>query len=197
MTGPRLAKFHSRLAKGGVGLCTVAYGAVTLDGMTFKHQHCFEGAPSIEAVFRETVDAVHKANGKVCIQLTHAGAFADTPRPVSAVSWAPNPMTYRFSTAMTLADETRIVEAYASAARQAKRIGFDAVEVHCGHGYLLSQCILAGRCDFAVRVVARVCAVAKEVGGLAVLVKMNCDDVSTSTVAQRMRQFIDAGADVP
>ena len=195
MSATGLAKFHARIARGGVGLTVVSYGAVADDGKTFAGQPSFQSSEGlVAATFAPVVEAVHSAGGAVGIQLTHAGAFADTPRPVSARSWVFNPLTYRFSSSMTPQDEQRIEEGFRRAVTVSCNLGFDAVEIHCGHGYLLSQCLTAGREDFVVRIVEQACVIAHD-RAVAVLVKMNVDGKERSVTARWMRRFCDAGAD--
>ena len=195
MEAQDLAKFHARFARANVGLCIASYGAVCKDGKTFNKQLCFEGdEDKLREQLKHVAAAVHEAGGLVGLQLTHAGAFADTDRAVSAKWGVFNPLTYRFSHALTLSDEQRIAKAFEKSVHISHEAGLDAVEVHCGHGYLLSQCIRAGKAAFAIDVVRRACVVAHG-HGMAVLVKMNIDEPLSTTVPLA-RAFIEAGADL-
>ncbi len=140
---PQLTAHHVAMARGGVALTTVSYGAVTADGRTFKDQMYLndKSLRKLEAL----AGAVHRAGGKVSIQLTHCGYFSkntEISRPVGP-SRLFNEYGFlsglMFSKAMDRKDMDRISEAFATAARRLKEAGFDAVEIHMGHGYLLSQ----------------------------------------------------------
>lgn len=138
-----LLEHHVNLAKGGVALTTISYGAVSPDGRTFKYQ-MYIHSESIEKL-AEIAEKVHEAGGKVSIQLTHCGYFSknsEKKRPL-APSRVFNEYGFlsgiAFSKAMTVADMNRISDDFAEAAIRLKRAGFDAIELHMGHGYLLSQ----------------------------------------------------------
>ncbi len=139
----KLIDHHVAMAKGGVALTTVSYGAVSPDGRTFKTQ-MFINEKSL-AKLEELASEVHKACGKVSIQLTHCGYFSkntEVKRPL-APGRIFNEYGFMsgiaFSKAMTEADMERVSDDFAHAALGVKNAGFDAVEVHMGHGYLLSQ----------------------------------------------------------
>lgn len=140
-----LVKHHRDLAAGGVGMTTVAYAAVAPDGLTFAHQmHMHTG---IVPHLRVLTDAVHREGAAACLQLTHAGSFTmmrhgGSRAPLSA-SGGLNAfgLLYGvyFQRAMSEVDMVRVAAEFAQAARLARESGFDAVEIHMGHGYLLNQ----------------------------------------------------------
>jgi 2,4-dienoyl-CoA reductase-like NADH-dependent reductase (Old Yellow Enzyme family) len=139
----KLEEHHVAMARGGVALTTISYGAVSPEGRTFKDQMIIN-AESLRGL-EQLVKAVHSADGKVSIQLTHCGYFSkntDIKHPLSPsrvfneygfLSGLP------FSKAMDLEDLEKVKKDFGQAARSLKEVGFDAVEVHMGHGYLLSQ----------------------------------------------------------
>jgi 2,4-dienoyl-CoA reductase-like NADH-dependent reductase (Old Yellow Enzyme family) len=140
-----LAAHHRTLAAGGVGMTTVAYCAVSAEGRTFERQMAM--SPAIVPALRALTDSVHAEGAAVSIQLGHCGAFSRNRavgrRGPLAPSRAVN--TYGLmaglplSRAMTPADLARTLDDFGTAAGLAMEAGFDAVEVHLGHGYLLSQ----------------------------------------------------------
>jgi 2,4-dienoyl-CoA reductase (NADPH2) len=140
-----LVRHHQSMAAGGVGLTTVAYCAVTPDGRTFPDQVVLD-APTVKHL-RVLTDAVHREGGAASAQLTHGGAFnflpaLSTKYPLSASGGfnAAGALSGRlFRTAMTRTDMERMTADFVAAARTARSAGFDAVEIHMGHGYLLSQ----------------------------------------------------------
>jgi 2,4-dienoyl-CoA reductase-like NADH-dependent reductase (Old Yellow Enzyme family) len=113
---------------------------VTSDGRTFRDQIWMreEAVPGL----RRFADAMHGEGARAAIQLGHAGWFA-SPRATRAAPVGPSrtfsPHAQAFARAMTDDDFPRLTDAFAAATRLAVAAGFDAVEVHLGHGYLLSQ----------------------------------------------------------
>jgi 2,4-dienoyl-CoA reductase-like NADH-dependent reductase (Old Yellow Enzyme family) len=140
LASERLVAFHRAFAAGGVAMSTVAYCAVTSEGRTFRDQLWArdEAVPGLRAV----TDAIHAGGAAAALQLGHAGWFAD-PRASGVKPLGPSRMFSAhgmcFSRAMGEADIDRVTADYARAARFAVACGFDAIEVHVGHGYLLSQ----------------------------------------------------------
>ncbi len=141
----QLVQFHAAMAAGGVGLTTVAYCAVSADGCTLPNQICLDRAtlPHLQAL----TDAVHRENGAVSAQITHGGCFTfiqppGQGRPLSA-SGGFNKIGLMsgqyLKREMSVADMQRVAADFANGARLAREAGFDAVEIHMGHGYLLSQ----------------------------------------------------------
>lgn len=139
----KLLDFHVNMAKGNVGLTTIAYASVSADGRTFKDQMYIRES-SVEKL-GGIAKAVHHAGGKVSIQLSHCGYFtknAAVKRPL-APSKVFNEYGFMsgivFSKAMTLGDMNAVAEDFGNAAMLLKDVGFDVIELHMGHGYLLSQ----------------------------------------------------------
>lgn len=182
-----LIEFHRAFAAGGVGMSTVAYLAVSEDG---------QGAPA-EIVLRDEAiaglaklaDAVHAEGAMVSAQLGHAGPVAaGTGRQGLAPSRVFSPMAMRFTRAVTEADIDRVVRDFANGARVLADAGFDALEIHMGHGYLLSAFFspklnrrsdgYGGTVENRARLARRVAeAVREEVDGrLAVIAKLNMAD---------------------
>lgn len=142
-----LVEHHRAIAAGGVGLSTLAYCAVEPDGRTFTDQIELNAATLPH--LRVLTDAVHREGAAACAQITHGGAFNFLPKlstryPGSASSGfnPPGLLVGRwFKRAMGKDELNHIAERFVHAARQAREAGFDAVEIHMGHGYLLSQFI--------------------------------------------------------
>ena len=139
----KLLEHHVNMAKGNVALTTISYGAVSPDGRTFSDQMYIHDE-SVKKL-SEIAHAVHEAGGKISIQLTHCGYFsknAAVKRPL-----APSRVFNEygclsgilFSKDMTKADMDKTSDDFANAAIKMKQAGFDAIELHMGHGYLLSQ----------------------------------------------------------
>lgn len=141
-----LMRHHAALARGGVALTTVAYGAVDPSGKTFAEQLTITADATRHLA--ALTDAVHRAGGAVAIQLAHAGGFSKDValrgrRAPLGPSFGLNPYGVLsglpFVYAMREGDMRRVRHAFVAAAKRARDAGFDAVELHLGHGYLLSQ----------------------------------------------------------
>lgn len=136
----RLVDWHREFAAGGVGMTTLAYCSVAADGRTFADQVWMreEAVPGLARF----AAAMHAEGARAAIQLGHAGWFA-APHAIGGRPIGPSrtfsPHAQAFARAMSEDDIGRVVEDFAHAARLAVAAGFDAIEVHAGHGYLLSQ----------------------------------------------------------
>ncbi len=189
-----LLEFHKRLAAGGVGMTTLAYLAVSKDGRTFANQ----GVLSDESVrhYRAVTAAVHAEGALASAQITHGGSFAQhrelsTPRAMSAsggIDKVGMTAGRLFQHEMTRADMDQVRDEFVGAALKAQAAGFDAVELHMGHGYLLNQFIsplsnkrrdaYGGSAEGRVRFPAEVLSAVKAAIGerIGVLAKINLYD---------------------
>ncbi|MGC4892354.1 12-oxophytodienoate reductase [Micromonospora sp. DT31] len=137
---PQMAEYYRRRAAHGLGL-VVTEGAL-VDHPSAGHEDTVPrlSAGAAEVGWRAVVDAVHAAGGRIAAQLWHLGSLRE---PVDGrPAWTPSGVreTGRPATrAMTVADLDTLLAAYGEAARVAVRAGFDAVEIHAAHGYLLDE----------------------------------------------------------
>jgi 2,4-dienoyl-CoA reductase-like NADH-dependent reductase (Old Yellow Enzyme family) len=137
---PELVEFHRRFAAGGVGMTTVAYCAVTRAGSTDGHQIVLDN-PEVGDGLRALTDAVHAEGAAIAAQIGHAGPVANpmgTKSPAVAPSRVFSPLGMRRTRSLTTTEIAAIVDQYAHGAGVLRDAGFDAIEVHIGHGYLLS-----------------------------------------------------------
>src|SRR3954447_18390527 len=136
----RLVAFHTAVARGGAGMTTLAYCAVAPEGRV--QRHCLVLDAETAKALRPLTDAVHAEGAAVAAQLGHAGLVADA-RSNGQKSLAPSrrfsPPAKGLVPSASLADLERVRDDFARSARCAVEAGFDAVEVHLGHGYLLSS----------------------------------------------------------
>ncbi|MEI7664285.1 MAG: NADH:flavin oxidoreductase, partial [Bacteroidota bacterium] len=134
-----LVKYHTEVAAGGIGMTTVAYAAVAKSGLSFPHQLLLT-RDEIPALKRLT-DAIHREGAAAAIQIGHGGQMAN--KSVSGVCLAPtggfNLYGPTVPRTITLPEIKELVKDFGAAARIASEAGFDVVEVHAGHGYLISQ----------------------------------------------------------
>lgn len=138
-----LIDHHVGVVKGGTALTTVSYGAVSPEGRTFKDQMWLNEESVAE--LKKLADAVHAEAGKVSIQLTHCGFFSkntDLKKPLapSRIFNAYGVLSgLAFSKAMDIKGLEKVKADFVKSPEAAKKAGLDAVEIHMGHGYLLSQ----------------------------------------------------------
>ncbi len=137
---PRLIDLIAMLAKGGVGLIISSYAYITERGKAAPWQLGIYKDQLIPGL-REMTDAVHKTDAKIIIQIAHAGIYADpnitgqVPLAASAVTG----FTAYSPQEMATDDIQEVVEAFGLAAERAVKAGFDGIQIHAAHGYLLSQ----------------------------------------------------------
>lgn len=186
---PQLLAYHRSVAAGGVGMTTVAYAAVTRSGLSFDRQLWMR--PEIVPGLRELTDAVHAEGAAVSIQLGHCGNMSHKSicgcLPVGASSGF-NLYSPTFVRGLRADELPEMAKAYGQSVCLAREAGFDAVEIHAGHGYLISQFLspstnhrkdefggtLANRMRFMEMVMEEVMKAAGN--DMAVLVKMNMRD---------------------
>jgi 2,4-dienoyl-CoA reductase-like NADH-dependent reductase (Old Yellow Enzyme family) len=133
-----LIEFHRRVAAGGAAMTTVAYLAVSPEGRTDRH--CLVLDQATRPGLRRLTDAVHAAGAAVAAQVGHAGPVANARSnrlPALAPSGGFTPLGNRLR-AVDAAGIARITADYGRAAGLAREAGFDSIEVHVGHNYLLS-----------------------------------------------------------
>ena len=135
-----LLDYHHSVAAGGVGMTTVAYAAVTRRGRSFARQLWMR--PEIVPGLRELTDAVHREGAAASIQLGHCGNMSHKAicgeTPVGA-STGFNLYSPTFVRGLRKDELAPMARAYGDSVRLAREAGFDAVEIHAGHGYLISQ----------------------------------------------------------
>jgi len=135
-----LISYHKAVAAGGIGMTTVAYAAVSQSGLSFPHQLWLrkETLPGL----KQLTDAVHNEGAAAAIQIGHCGLMAK--KSVSGgVCLAPsgkfNLYGPTWPRGMTREEIHTVVSDFGKAVNLSREAGFDAVEVHAGHGYLISQ----------------------------------------------------------
>ena len=212
-----LIDWHGRIVDGGVAMTTLAYCAVNPEGATF-HDQIIVNEQNEEA-FTRFCDESHKRGGRASIQLAHCGFFkkdkVNGKSPISPSSQFNKLGVFTglpLSKTMSLQDIENTIRAFANAARRVKTCGFDAIEIHSGHGYLLSQFLspafnqrndeyggsLEKRLNLPVEVVK---AVRKSVGdAFTIIIKINLQDgmrggTTLEDTRSIARAFEQAGAD--
>ncbi len=186
---PKLIDLVVQLAQGGVGLIITSHTYVSREGQASPWQL---GVYSDELLpgLTEMTEAVHKAGGKIAMQITHAGchgAFGLTglePLGPSVMENEKGP----FCREMTQEEIRETIRAFGQGAARAKKAGFDGVQIHAAHGYLLSQFLspfynkrkdeYGGSIENRAKIVLEVFQSVRAVVGdqFPVMIKMNSED---------------------
>lgn len=136
----KLIDYHTSLAKGGVGMTGVAYAAINKSALSFHRQLWMRD--EIIPELRKLTDSIHASGAKACVQLGHCGNMSHRRycgcRPVGA-SAGFNLYSPTFVHGLKKEEIIQTAKDFGNAVRIAKEGGFDAVEIHAGHGYLISQ----------------------------------------------------------
>ena len=207
-----LLDYHHSVAAGGIGMTTVAYAAVTRSGLSFDRQLWMR--PEIIPGLRELTDAVHREGAAVSIQLGHCGNMSHKAicgeTPVGA-STGFNLYSPTFVRGLRKDELAPMARAYGDSVRLAREAGFDAVEIHAGHGYLISQFLspytnhrkdeFGGSLENRMRFMDMVMNEVMKAAGndMAVLVKMNMRDgfkggMDIDESLQVAKRLVDDGA---
>ena len=138
--GEMLYNYHTSVAAGGIGMTTLAYASVTQSGLSFPHQLWLrkEALPDLKKI----TDAIHKEGAAASIQIGHCGNMSKKSvagqLPISA-SYGFNIYSPTFVRKMRKDEIQQVAGDFGRAVHLAREAGFDAVEIHAGHGYLISQ----------------------------------------------------------
>ncbi len=135
-----LRDYHLSVAHGGVGMTTLAYAGICRSALSFTTQLWLR--PEIVPGLREITDGIHAAGAKASIQIGHCGNMTHRSTagctPVGA-STGFNLYSPTFCRGLRRDEIKQIARCFGDAVRTARDAGFDCVEVHAGHGYLISQ----------------------------------------------------------
>ncbi|MGO9181838.1 NADH:flavin oxidoreductase [Mycobacterium sp.] len=208
-----LIDFHCRVARGGVGMTTVAYCCVSKEGASAPGQIVMtrEALPGL----RTLTDAVHEAGAAISAQLGHAGVVASR-KLTGVTAMAPsrffNPITFEYCRPIQRHEIVRVVEQFRAAADVAASAGFDAIELHFAHLYLPSSFLspllnrrddeYGGSIENRSRFVREIAQRVREVVGdrMAVIAKLDMDDGIRGGIwldeSLRTAQLLDADGNV-
>lgn len=135
-----LYDYHTSVARGGVGMTTVAYAAVTESGLSFDRQLVMKR--EIVPGLRRLTDGIHREGAAAGIQLGHCGNMSHKNIcgciPVSA-STGFNLYSPTIVRGLRMDELPVLARKFGEAVNLAREAGFDEVEIHCGHGYLIDQ----------------------------------------------------------
>jgi 2,4-dienoyl-CoA reductase-like NADH-dependent reductase (Old Yellow Enzyme family) len=136
---PPLKQLYQELARGGVGLIITGHMFVHRSGRAEPEMTGIYSDALIPSL-TELTDVVHQEGGRIAAQINHGGMQCKDPLSETiAPSAVDAPFLNQPAREMTLDEIDLLISAYAQAARRAKEAGFDAVQIHAAHGYLISQ----------------------------------------------------------
>lgn len=203
---------YQDLAKGGVGTIITSYTYITEYEQPQKHQLGIYNDHFIEA-YQDLVDMVHSYGTKIAMQIVHGSSLSQgypEKAKVLGPSTIQHPHSGIISKEMTKSEIQDTIRYFADAASRVKTAGFDAVQIHCAHGYLLSQFIsplfnkredeYGGSIENRLRIVMEIYeAIRKKVGkDYPIWIKMNSSDeelngLTVSEFLEMANQLAQAG----
>lgn len=137
----KLANYYRNLARGGAGLIITSYAFIRPDGKQLPGQIGVHD-PSFAPEMKELTAAVHREGGKICMQLVHCGGQtsekAAGSRPVAPSSLKTDQFP-EIPAELSTSGVKELVALFGEGAGRAKEYGFDAVQLHASHGYLINQ----------------------------------------------------------
>jgi len=140
-----LIDYHLAVGQGGVGLTTVAYLAIAPEGRTHREQIVV--SDKTRPGLARLAEAVHQTGAGIAGQVGHAGPVANGRSngvPALSASRMPSPLSMQMIRSASERDLTRITAAYVDAARTLVAAGFDVLELHMAHSYLISSFLAPG-----------------------------------------------------
>lgn len=175
-----LLDFYGELSRAGLGIIITGHAYVREDGKATPRQLGIY-SNSLVSGLKRLVDVVHQHGSRIFIQLSHSGIYGR--KRLSGCE----PVNF---SAINRKEVEALVEAFVNASLRAKEAGFDGIQLHAAHGYLISQSFspifnhrkdefggdVNGRVKFAVSIVRKMRNALGE--DFPVLIKMNCQDFS-------------------
>lgn len=187
---PELLEVYRDLAAGGVGTILTGYAHVVADEQPNPRMMGIYDDSFVDE-YRELVDVVHEAGTRIVLQVAYGGSATRLDPPSKRIlgpSAVANPKTGIVPVEASEEDLAFLCDAFAAAARRAQAAGFDGVELHAAHGYLLGQFLsprlnrrtdaYGGSIENRVRFLAEVVDACRSAVGedYPLLVKLNCAD---------------------
>jgi 2,4-dienoyl-CoA reductase-like NADH-dependent reductase (Old Yellow Enzyme family) len=132
--------YYGRMAGRGMGLLVVEHNFIAPEGRASPGQMAIAGDPDIDG-HRRIVQAIHAAGAKAAVQVSHSGSnrAAAMPGPIVGPSPVVHPTSGLLARELDPGEIAAIVIAFGMAAARGAQAGYDLVEIHAAHGYLLGQ----------------------------------------------------------
>ena len=181
---------YEALAKGGVGTIITGYAYVADYPMAEPSGMLGIDSDDYIKEYQKLTEMVHSHGSNLILQIAHVGGATLAPgdHPIIAPSAVENPRNHQIPQKMSKEDILRVEDAFAAAALRAKKAGFDGIEVHGGHGFLISQFLTphynrrtdeyGGSDEKRARFAAEVCQKIRDAVGqnFPIFFKLNCFD---------------------
>jgi 2,4-dienoyl-CoA reductase-like NADH-dependent reductase (Old Yellow Enzyme family) len=138
---PKIFPLYRALAEGGTGLIITGHMYVHPDGKAHPEMTGIYSDELLEGLI-QLAETVHRGGGLIAAQINHGGMKNDpysVPIALAPSAVEDEPFSSRPARALMGDEIEMLVDAFAQAAYRAKQAGFDAVQIHAAHGYLISQ----------------------------------------------------------
>ncbi len=208
---PELGRVFERLARGGVGALIAGHAAVTPAGRCSPNQRVLHRDEYVDD-YRELLAPAKQHGVPIIQQISHGGAGARSPdHELVAPSEVKSSRNGRVARALREDEIEQLVEMYVEAVERTKSAGFDGVQLHCAHGYLLAQFLSprvnrradawGGTTERRFRIVREIVERSRQrVGDFPILAKMNGysgepEGLTVEEATSHARRFEMAGAD--
>lgn len=191
MVTDTIINIYKDLAAGGAGMIISSLMAVTLKGKGVADQICIYDDKYIDEISK-IADIVHQTDSNCVIiaQLCHAGrqvTYDNEAAECVGPSAIKSPILVKEARELTVDEVNSIIQSFVDSIVRVKKAGFDGVQLHAAHGYLLSSFLspytnkrtdeFGGSVKDRVRIIESIVTLArKEVGNFPILIKINCDD---------------------
>jgi len=138
---PEAARLYENLTEGGVGLIITGHASVSREGRAHPWMTGIHDDSHLPGL-REATEAAHRAGGRIAVQINHSGGMKEVDLDLSP-PLAPSACLYEQTghqaRELSGGEIERIIEEFGQAARRALAAGFDAIQIHAAHGYLVNQ----------------------------------------------------------
>ncbi len=180
--------FYEGFIRGGIGLIITGYAGIMQSGKSALYHMTMIDSDELIPSHRALVNRIHQIGGKIVLQIAHCGRQTwskETGEPLMAPSRIPCGFYRETPKEMSEADIRIVIEGFAEAARRAKQAGYDGVQIHGAHGYLLFSFLSrhsnkrmdrwGGSLDNRFRIVGEILKAVREMVGkdYPVLIKLN------------------------
>ena len=199
----KINEMYKNLSDGKIGLIITSFTRVADYEQSKEGQLAIYDDKFIPA-YKEMTDLIHKTGTKIVMQIVHGSSSNNyTEKPfMLGPSSVVNPFTKKIPKEMTKKDIKNVVKLFAEAALRVKKSGFDGVQLHVAHGYLLSQFIspffnkrrdeYGGSCENRVRIVSEIVKATREKVGkdFPIWVKINSWDEMDNGKGLQIEEFL-------
>jgi 2,4-dienoyl-CoA reductase-like NADH-dependent reductase (Old Yellow Enzyme family) len=183
-------EFYRKFVEGGIGLVITGYAGVMQNGKSALYRMTMIDSDDQAAGHKAMVDRIHQQGGRIVLQLAHCGSQTLSSATGEPMLVAPSPVPNRFykerPRELTNQEIFQVIGSFARAAARARDAGYDGVQVHAAHGYLLSTFLSrhsnrrkdrwGGSLENRFRIVGETLRAVKQAAGreYPVLIKLNC-----------------------